>query len=487
MRKNRIKRRPNILWICTDQQRFDTLGCYHNDLARTPVLDRLAKSSAVFDHAYCQSPICTPSRGSFLTGRYPVTAHVSKNGADIPETEILVTKMLHDAGYTCGLSGKLHLSACHPATGRKGIERRIADGYDEFHWSHHPADDWQDANEYQSWLRHEKNARYETNDRKDCPYVQSGMPQELHQTTWCAEKAIEFIIKHKDDDNPWLFSVNMFDPHHPFDPPQDILTSYLSFLQDIPLPSYRKQEELEKTLWHVQDHRGAYNGNAGYPFTEMSDYDHRMVKAAYWAMCELIDKQVGRILDVLDKTDQRENTIIIFMSDHGELLGDHGLYLKGPFFYECSIKVPLIMHWDSHIPIKRYEAFVSLMDIPQTLLELCDLLPSPGMQGRSFCHLFDPRQSDHHSDDIFCEYLDAMPWHTDPVAVASMVRDERYKLVVAHSAEGGELYDLYEDPGEHDNRFHDPKMQKIKILLMEKLLCHWAKTADPLNKRIAHW
>jgi len=102
---------PNILWICTDEQRWDTLGCYGNEFVRTPVLDRMAGESLVFDRCYAQSPVCTPSRASFLTGRYPRTTRTRQNGQDIPSDEVLVTRLLADAGYTCGLSGKLHISA----------------------------------------------------------------------------------------------------------------------------------------------------------------------------------------------------------------------------------------------------------------------------------------------------------------------------------------------------------------------------------------
>ena len=144
--------RPNVLWICTDQQRHDTLGCQGNDFVRTPHLDRLAAGGMRFTRAFSQSPVCTPSRASFLTGRYPRTTRCRQNGQSIPEDEVLVTRLLADAGYTCGLAGKLHLSPCHPEV-THGSERRIADGYDEFHWSHHPSpDDWP-TNEYFHWLR----------------------------------------------------------------------------------------------------------------------------------------------------------------------------------------------------------------------------------------------------------------------------------------------------------------------------------------------
>ncbi|OGV67334.1 MAG: hypothetical protein A3K19_01920 [Lentisphaerae bacterium RIFOXYB12_FULL_65_16] len=118
---------PNILWICSDQQRWDTLGCYGNPFVATPHLDRLAAEGVLFEHCYSQSPVCTPSRTAFLTGRYPRTARCRQNGQGIPADEVLITRLLDEAGCRCGLSGKLHLSPCCPAV-CKGGERRIADG-----------------------------------------------------------------------------------------------------------------------------------------------------------------------------------------------------------------------------------------------------------------------------------------------------------------------------------------------------------------------
>ena len=127
----------NILWICTDQQRFDTLGCTGNEWVHTPNLDRLASEGVLFENAYAQSPVCAPSRGSFLTGRYPRTCGPRQNGQDIDAKERLLPRILADNGYYCGLAGKLHLSACHDNTGRL-MEPRIDDGYHFFQWSHHP-------------------------------------------------------------------------------------------------------------------------------------------------------------------------------------------------------------------------------------------------------------------------------------------------------------------------------------------------------------
>lgn len=205
----------NVLWICTDQQRFDTLGCYGNTHVKTPNIDRLAKMGAQFNRAYCQSPVCAPSRASFLTGRYPRTCRVRQNGQDIPPEERLVTKIFSENGYTCGLSGKLHISACNQSLGRI-IEPRIDDGYDYFKWSHHPSGvsekgNWA-MNEYTMWLAG-NGVTYHEENIPGCDYVQFGMEEEHHQVTWCMDRAQEYIESAHANKNPWLFSVNVFAPH----------------------------------------------------------------------------------------------------------------------------------------------------------------------------------------------------------------------------------------------------------------------------------
>ena len=490
-----MEQKPNILWICSDQQRYDTLGCYGNRFVKTPALDSLAAESVLFENAFCQSPVCTPSRGSFLTGRYPVTSGTRQNGADIPDTEVLVTKLFHDAGYYCGLSGKLHLSACNPQSGCTQMERRIDDGYDEFHWSHDTGGHWGLYNEYYKWLDEVHHTTYRTENLPETKWVQKGMPGNQSQSHWCIQKAIDFINNRRDTGKPWLFSVNMYDPHHAFDPPMEYLKPYLENLNDIPLPSHKPGEENEKPVWQKMDHENAYNNNAGFPYPQLTDREHRLIRAAYWAMCDQIDYETSRVLEALDRTGQRDNTIIIFMSDHGELLGDHGIYLKGPHFYDCSVKVPLIIHWKNHFSTGRRSGLVELNDLPQTLLELCGLPVHEGMQGKTLKPmLLGGKDSPHRS--VYSEYLNAMPWHTGPHAFATMVRTEKYKLTAAHSycpgvsgenCPSGELYDLTNDPGEHTNLYNNPEYLSVKAEMLERLLYHWSCTADPLPARKSAW
>jgi arylsulfatase len=482
--------KPNILWICTDQQRWDTLGATGNRHVRTPNLDRLFAGGAQFTQAYCQSPVCTPSRASFLTGRYPRTTRTRQNGQDIPADEVLVTKLLADAGYSCGLAGKLHLSACHPSVAPV-TERRIDDGYAAFHWSHHPGhygskQNWP-LNEYNLWLI-ERGQEYRAEPYRGSQYVKAGPAVENHQTTWCAEKAVNYIKAHQSSETPWLFSVNFFDPHHPFDPPEEYLDRYLDRLDQIELPNYRPGELDDKPVFQTIDHAGAYGGNAGMPYDAMSEDDHRLVRASYFAMCDLIDDQVGRMLEALEQTGQLDNTIVIFMSDHGELLGDHGVYLKGPFFYEPSVHVPLAISWPGHIPARQIEGLVELIDIAPTLLEAAGLPVYGGMQGKSRWQLLTGGGTSTGTTDVYCEYYNAMPWHREPhLPFATMLRTETMKLIISHGDKRGELYDLVADPGETANLWDRPGMLAARCDLLQQLCDRMAFTVDPLPPRRAPW
>lgn len=484
-------RRPNILWICTDQQRYDTLGCYGNPFVHTPHLDALAKSGVQFEYAYSQSPVCTPARSCMLTGRYPRTNRCRQNGQKIPAEEVLVSRLFADHGYNCGLSGKLHIAPCQagvcPTT-----EERINDGYAAFHWSHHPQDfnrpgsGWAN-NEYHVWLRRHGQS-FHTSPFEDSAIVEEGMPEEWHQTKWCTDRAIDFIAANQAYQQPWFFSVNYYDPHHPFDPPKAYLERYLDTLENIPLPAYMPGEEDTKSLFVKREfENGGYNNDKRFLRKNMTPRDHRLVRAAYWAMVDLIDHQVGRLIDMLEQTGQRENTLILFHSDHGELLGDHGLYMKGPHFYDCSVRIPLLISWPGHVVQSVHsKGLVELTDIAPTLLEAAGLPLWPGMQGESLWPLLSGKQDpNRHRADVMSEYLNAMPTHQEPAAFQTMLREERYKLVCRHDVEEGELYDMLEDPREERNLWHDSAYAGVRMRLIKRLCDRIAFSVDPLPPRMA--
>jgi arylsulfatase len=480
----------NVLWICTDQQRFDTLGCYGNEYVSTPNLDKLAEKGVLFENAYCQNPTCTPSRASFLTGRYPRTTRCRQNGQEMPMDEKLISKLFSEQGYVCGLSGKLHLNPCNPSV-CKAMEKRIDDGYDVFHWSHGGHDGWP-THEYFQWLR-EKGVKFTSENVEGTNLVQYGMPEAYHQTTWCVDKAINFMNANAEYDMPWFFSVNIYDPHHPFDPPKNYLEKYLDRLDELPMPNYVEGELENKPCFQKLDHKGAYNNhdsnNETYSYDKMSEYEHKLVKASYYAMIELIDTQVGRLIDCLEANGQLDNTLIIFMSVHGEMLGDHGIYLKGPYFYEGAVKVPLIMSYPEKIKKGiRSKALVELMDIAPTLAEFAGMPAQKQMQGKSLVGLLTGRSSlDEHKTSVYSEYYNSMPWHKNPTAFCTMVCDGRYKLVAVHGQNEGELYDLKQDSNETTNRWYDPNYATIKMEMLIKLNDKMAFTVDPMGERLSEW
>lgn len=476
--------RPNILWITTDQQRWDTLGCLGNPHVRTPHLDRLAQGGALFPLAFCQSPVCTPSRASFLTGRYPRTTRCRQNGQDIPAEEILVTRLLRDAGWRCGLAGKLHLSACHPQVLQGQPERRIEDGYEDaaFFWHH---DQWPYA-AYGNWLDQLGLSRKFTA-LEGASHVEVGPPSHGTANAWAAAMAEGFIRQVPEDGRPWLFSLNLFDPHHPFRIPADRVEHWRGRVDELPLPWRRDGEDADKPVWQAIDRRGAYGGK-GISANGMSDRDQRWIRAAYYAMVEDIDEKVGRLLAVLDETGQRDNTLVVFTSDHGEMLGDHGIYLKGPFFYEGAVRVPLILAMPDRVaPGTRRDALVELVDLAPTLLEACGQSEHPGMQGRSLWPLLtDSDPSRTHRESVYCEYSNAgFPHH--PPAWASMIRTSRHKLVRAHGQEEGELYDLLTDPHELHNHWRREDCVALRADLLAALCDRIAFTADPLPQRRSYF
>ncbi|TWT57440.1 Arylsulfatase [Thalassoglobus neptunius] len=468
-----VRSRPNILWICSDQQRYDTIHRFGNSLIHTPNIDQIADHGISFDQAYCQSPVCSPSRASFLTGRYPRNTGCRQNGQTIHSTERLLPRILKDHGYRCGLAGKLHLSSCSEGK----VEEKIDDGYDVFHWSHHPQPDWPE-NAYQQWLASKNVSWEELLTSPEVGYVREGVPAEYHQTTWCAEMAIEFI--RSTTDQPWMFSVNMFDPHHPFDPPAEYLKRYRP--EEMPLPKFQKATLDQKPSYQQLDHVWAHNDVGGMRVDTITPAESQRITAAYYAMVELIDDQVGRMIETLRETGQLDNTIVIFMSDHGEMLGDHGLYLKGPHFYEEAVHVPLCLQWNNGFQkSRRSSALVELTDLVPTLCEAVGIPLEEQFQGRSFLPLcVDDSPVDEHRDSVFCEYLNS--W-THEHSYATMLRTNTHKIVVYHGVDEGELYDLESDPGEFVNLWSNPSAAQLKTDLMKQAFDRSVLSMDPLPKR----
>jgi arylsulfatase len=314
-------------------------------------------------------------------------------------------------------------------------------------------------------------------------YVKEGIPAEFHQTTWCTDKTIEFI-KERAGGQPWLLSFNCFDPHHPFDPPAEYLNRYDP--AEMALPKFREGELAGKPQFQRADHTEASDGLFNYDFTKMTDDQKRQIIAAYYAMIKLVDHSVGRMVAALEETGQRQNTIVIFMSDHGELLGDHGIFLKGPHFYEESVRVPVVMSCPGLLAQDvRADGLIELIDLAPTLLECAGIEIPPAMQGRSIKNIL-TGQADpsHHRDFVFSEYYNS--W-SHPHSYGTMFRTRDKKIAVYHGDHldvAGELYDLAADPDEYVNLWDDPGSAALKMDLMKRGFDASVFTMDPMPPRI---
>ncbi len=461
--------RPNILWYCTDQQRFDTIGALGNSFVRTPTIDQLVEEGVAFTHAYCQSPICTPSRSSFMTGMYSTRVHNTRNGNEsFPDHPPLITKLIADSGYTCGMIGKFHLQSSGYRT-----ETRLDDGFSYWRFSHAPRDDWKEGHHYAEWVREQGG---DLDSLRNSP---ERVPTELHQTTWASECAIEFISQ-QSGDQPWLLNVNIYDPHPPFIPPKAYADQYDP--DEMPGPYFKESDLAHQAKLVALD----FQDDVKPP----DKHDAKRKQADYYAMIAQIDDQFARLLEYLDESGQRENTVIIFTSDHGETLGDHGLMYKGCRFYEGLVRVPLIFHCPSRFQVNRQSpALVELLDMTATILDLAGIEPPEYLQGNSLLPMLQGSETlEHHRDFVRCEYFNALdPHFTGGTGTyGTMHRTDRYKLCLYHDKNLGELYDLQADPWEFNDLWDSPDHQAIKHqLIYESFNAHVCLTTDVGSKRIA--
>lgn len=402
-----------------------------------------------------------------MTGMYPSKVHNTRNGNATFDAPPLISKLLADAGYECGLVGKFHLQSSGHRT-----EPRMDDGYTYWKFSHAPRDDWETGHDYADWVRQQGGDLDELRNSED------RVPTELHQTTWASQRSIEFIEQKRDC--PWMLSVNIYDPHPPFIPPKSYYEKFNP--DDMPGPWFR-----ESDLAQQQKLKGVdFQGVAETPDARNA----KEIQAKYYAMIAQIDDQFARILATLEETGQRENTVIIFTSDHGESLGDHGLLQKGCRFYEGLVRVPLIFSWPGRIQQgMQSNALVELIDKTATIAELAGIAQPDYMQGKSVLPILTGEAPpDEHRPFVRCEYFDALDPHFTGGSgtFATMHRTREYKLVVYHGHGLGELYDLQTDPHEFENLWESPQHQAIKHqLIYESFDAHVLLTTDVGSERIA--
>ena len=325
--KNMNDSRPNVLLLFTDQQRHDTIAAAGNDLIRTPAMDRLCSTGVRFDRSYTPSPVCVSARYSLLTGLYPHRSGCADNGHPMDQTRPTLPGMLTQAGYQTRAIGKMHFSPVRHPFGFESMEL---------------SEEIPAKIENDEFLQHLIKVGYEYvhephGIRSELYYIPqtSQLPAEQHTTHWTADRAIQFL-RDRDRSRPFFAWTSFIKPHPPFDPP--VPWNKLYRAHEMPLP--KRPERVEELMtWHMRNQNHYKRRNAG-----VDDNLITAMRAAYYACVSFIDYNVGRILEELEKQELLENTLIIYTSDHGELLGDYNCYGKR-CFYDSAARVPLIASW----------------------------------------------------------------------------------------------------------------------------------------------
>ncbi|HWG84343.1 MAG TPA: sulfatase-like hydrolase/transferase [Deinococcales bacterium] len=495
-----MRGRPNILLITTDQQRWDSLGCAGNPAATTPHLDALAAAGVLAERAYCPNPVCTPSRASIVTGRMP-SGHGAWNvGVNLPGDNPSFAAELARHGYRTALIGKAHLQAwgakpgesVEAGSGAAARFQRLGWNGPYYGFEHvelsigHVM--WGLGGHYKLWLRG-KGLTDEDFTRYSKARLVAGegqvaafdwnLPLELHSSVWTAERAVAQLERFAASGEPFALWASFQDPHHPFAVPEPY---------DRPREGARELPFVEGELDDKPPHfRTIREGRlAGSPYLgeypmagQHTGQDYRLVGPEwahanidrYLGMVELMDHETGRILAALDLLGLAENTLVVFTSDHGELLGEHGIWMKGPLHYDGVLRVPLLARWPRGLPAGRSDAHLaSLTDLAPTFLAAAGVPVPPEMDGGTSL-LPQWRGEGVVRSAAFVECVDD-PGTLDLATVVTATHKltaYRGGAYAGREAEVGELYDLESDPGELVNRWLDPAYREVKEELVAML------------------
>lgn len=503
-----------ILFITTDQQRYDTLGVNGGILSRTPVLDRLAREGIRYERCSPTSVVCMPSRASMLTGQFPTTHGTWMNGVPLAVDAPSVAETLHDAGYATALIGKAHFEPLMDPFGRYAentlaslgiptIEQPWFDGsrgvhrgfdhlelathgvigplhYAKWMMEHHP----EVLSGFYTVIDSELNVNAAGGGETDAPQVKiNAVPREWYHTDWVADRTISWLEGRASDDD-WFCWMSFPDPHHPWDPPKSEIGRVPWRDVDLPVNYPRTASEREALLdakarhwraWYDGRVVSNYEAPAKWVPASMTADQVREVNALNAVEVELIDEAIGRVLRAIEDRGWGDDVDVIFTSDHGELQGDFGLLFKGPYHVDALMRLPLIWRPARSIGVEAsvVHAPVSLVSLAATFLDVAGQ-PAPAWVEGAALPIDD--------DDAHVRSFESAVTEWDSelfgvgVHVRSVVTSEHlyteYRPGTMHDGSEGELYDLADDPLQRVNRFDDPAYGAIRATLAERVADH---------------
>jgi choline-sulfatase len=446
------ERRPNLLFLISDDHAAYVLGADGDRLARTPNLDRLAREGVYFARHYCNSPVSTPSRQSFLTGQMPHSAGVTVLRTALEEGKPTLARQLRAAGYRTAVFGKMHFNR-PAAPGLHGFEVVMTEDAVRKAWQAEvrPKSVPPEIRTKPPWRPFKDPARIWLNADK-LPYPRY---YEDMLGTYIARRAAKFLEESKD--TPFALWVSFHEPHSPFDFPVED--------RDLFDPArFTPPRVGPEDAWQIP-----------LIFRELTDQDKRGIIAAYYTSVAFLDRNIGVVLDKLRELGLDRNTLVIYMGDNGYCLGHHGRFEKH-CSYEPAIRIPLIMSWPGRIRRGVVRDLTEAVDVAPTVLDLFGLEPLPVQHGRSLRPYLEGSRPARRRDYIFSEYLENEE---------ACVRTERFKLVFCSGRRERQdgyktdnptpgrwmrLYDLKEDPGEfHDvSRKHPEVVERLMGWMLER-------------------
>jgi len=473
---------PNILLICCDEMRGDAMGCAGNPVVQTPNLDQLAAEGASWQRCYATQPTCTPSRASFFTGCYASAVRSRMVGCWTPDDPRFLPHAFHREGYHTAAIGKIHLVPQNQEVewqkerfekdghyyGFREVDLVNGHGDNCFGpgftpWLDERCPDWRERRQSRKRLRDAVSSCYEW------PFT-----PESHSGNYLVEKTREFFSRKQDQ--PFFLNVSFADPHYPFTVPEPFASMYRP--EDMPPPapgiSHSRNPAEVEVLATATDPVHVIGTHAKCSNYSLEDW--QTIKAIYYGMISQMDHQVGQILDALEKSGHADDTVVVFLSDHGDYLGDHGIYGKG-LSYEGSIRVPLMFRGPGIQPGLRLGGVGTLLDLAPTLLEFAGISEPEGVQGISRKGLLAGGDQPFR-DAVLVENDD----DRTPMRMRTLVAED-WKLTVFAGREWGQLYHLPTDPGELNNRWQDPECAGVLHALRQRMLEEVILSVDQVNGR----
>ena len=442
MSDHRASSRPNILLIMTDTSRRDTLGAYGSEVAISPNVDRLAADGVTFQQAHTQAPVCMPARVSLLTGTHTPVHGCIENGIDRRSELITLPDLLADAGYHNIMVGKAHFGGPVPAS---------------FHEQHLLGGE-KGADVDDEYARHLARHGFERRSQQPNP-----IPEELFCDAFLADQTMAAIDRHRADrpEQPFFAFCSMPSPHSPLDPPGRWAELFAE--AELPPLNYRPGEE---ESW--PEHLRRLVGDRGVESTSgPGELDHPEVdrqRRLYYGLAAYCDAQIGRLLDHLDASGLRENTLVVFTTDHGQQYYDHGFNDKHTF-YDASWRIPLIMRWPGVIPAGRSAQWAMTSDLTATFAAVADA-ETPYLQGFDLVGPVSRGEPDARACAVAVLHR----------SLALATPD--WKIEYFPETDSGRLYDRRRDVGEQYDLWSDPDHREIRDALLTALLAWRADLTD---------